>query len=1241
MWGSLSRQRRKKAIADARLIAVPTGDEDATTRWNRLTSALDIAWNLFNVGAMLVPGLGEAMLGVIVAQMLADLAEGMEDWSQGDKEQAAAFITGSLINFAQLALMGTGHLLPAKVIPINTSPFIEQLKPVQVNGRERLWNPDLSAYEHPAPLPEKLQASELGLFQHEGKNLLPIDGKHYAVTQDAETGRHRLQHPTRPEAYQPRVEHNGAGAWRTEFDQPLSWDKQRLLRRLGASVKDWPDERLEQIRRVAGVTEDELRRMHTELESPPIMLGDTLKRFRLYAEAGELGQQLLAGQVPDMLVNDVGSLLTDLPRWPEGRAVEVFDGAQLTGRSEIIGNIDVPAASRIKLTRAEFRDGMLPQRTLESLSEQEIHELLGQSISSRQDVRLQALKDTLAKEATRKHQRVFESLYRQHEVGGGEHQRLLTNAYPDLPNAVAARLLEEASPADLKHLTQKHKVSLRLREQVRQAQTSLRVSRAYEGLYLEALENNDTRRLELASLATLPGWSNTVRIEIREFSFTGKLHASVGPEAAPIRKVLILEDEGSYLARDEMDQHLHGSDNFFASLLRALPDNERQALGYDIFEGERLKLDLQRSPLEREQFESVLRDHPIRKPTYDPETMRLRGGMRGYRGFTDEPLQQRRIRSLYPQCSDAEIAQLLGPVAEMAEARVTALEKEFDVLIKTMERWMDSPTVSQRFSPVWREEMRSRDRLCKAIRQGWQRTGPAGVDAPGIVRPQYLDLNGLAMSRHLYNFPPLTANFDHVTSLSMRESSLLSSQGQFLENFPKLRTLDVGANVLNRLPPAIGDLRHLVSLWLDNNQIVLTPPAVAHLRALSRLELLTLQKNPLGLVPDISQMPNLAVLNLEDTGIHQWPVGVFGQSRPRHIYLNLRSNVLTDIPDVAPGSFRAELLGRTIVSREPEWMPANVLEKLRLYTESVGMDPNRPYPPRGLVDSLKWAQGVPDAVFRNRLIVWDELEDEFGSEKFFDVIRRLTESADFNTPATVYRTELTAKVWRLLEAMYEDPELRETAFAESVVVTECSDGASQLFNALGVRVLVKEAYALENPGLVEAELVELARGKSRLDEIGAIVRRRISDRLDSAETLRRVGPDGTVIGTIDEVEVQLAYMTDLAQSLDLPWQSRGMLFRTMAGVDPAMIEAARVHVLGLEQGDLLAESILEQPFWNTYLENAYRSEFDKLKLDMQGADEMVEFTAIKNLKRTLTEQAIERAKLRREEIPFTVEPSGN
>lgn len=182
LWATLFVQRRDKAIADARRIAVPTDDEDANARFKRLTSYLDIGWNLFNFAAMLVPGVGEAMLGIMIAQMLAEVAEGIEDWSKGDKEEASAYFNGVLINFAQLALMSAGHALPSgQLTPLKVSPFVEGLKPVEVAGKQRLWNPDLTPYEQSVTVPKEGVVGEKGLYRHQDRDLLRIDEKCYEV----------------------------------------------------------------------------------------------------------------------------------------------------------------------------------------------------------------------------------------------------------------------------------------------------------------------------------------------------------------------------------------------------------------------------------------------------------------------------------------------------------------------------------------------------------------------------------------------------------------------------------------------------------------------------------------------------------------------------------------------------------------------------------------------------------------------------------------------------------------------------------------------------------------------------------------------------------------------------------------------------------------------------------------------------------------------------------------------------
>ena len=1209
LWQTLFIERRDKAIADARRIAVPTDDEDAQARFKRLTSYLSIGWNLFNFAAMLVPGVGEAMLGVMVAQMLAELGEGVEDWSKGDKEEASAYLNGVLINFAQLALMGAGHVLPGGVpTPIKVSPFVEGLKPVEVAGKQRLWNPQLSPYEHSVTLPVDAPISDHGLYSHQQQDFLRLEDKTYSVKQDAATGQHRLLHPTRVDAYQPLLEHNGAGSWRTELDQPLEWDKTRLLRRLGPPAQELSDETLGQALTVSGVHENVLRRLHVEHETPPVMLVDTLKRFKAHADAAACAQLILDGRIGEEWAAFVPKFMTELPGWPEGKAIEIFD--QVDEASPLVkeGYADARPAQTLRISRQDLVAGKLPERVIDFLDEQELREVLGQWLAGDRKARIEAIRTLLATQAGKSTRRLFDSLNALRERSDNPLVQLLKRDYPQLSTGMAEELIQQVQPSDLRHLSAKKRVPLKLAQQAREAERQVRLTRAYEGLYLEELHTLDSDRLVLHTLETLSGWPADLRLEIREHSAQGALLDSIGAQNATQRKVLVIGADGKYQARDGLDQHLHGNDSLYAGILHALPDQARVALGYEIHDAAKLEETIRAQPLARDRLEPVLLENPTLRPAYDPATMRLRGGMPGYAQQAPRGMGlRRRARSLYPGFSPEQVEALLTGFTHnggSVDLRLTALEAEFNQLNQTLRRWVDSPTTSFRLSTAGRAEWQSREQLCKVIRQSWQRTGPAGFEAPGVVSPQALELDSFPLiQRHLASLPRLEANFDHVTSVSLRSAQLRNEHLAFLNSYRRVRYLNLQDNQLTAVPPAVSEMPHLANLFLNDNRIELDAVAVDRLKKLTRLKSLGLRGNPLRLAPDISQMPLLQVLQLNEAGLDGWPIGLFAQLRPRNIYLDLRNNPISHIPVVAPGSFRAELLARTLISREPDWISAANLDILKMYIESVGMDPERPYPPLGSVDSANWAAGMTEQQWQLKQESWHEVEDEFNSLPFFNEIRKLTMSADFKAGGE-YQADLTAKVWRMIEAMEVDSVLRVKLFTEAATPTECVDGGTQLFNAMGMQVLIHEAYALQSVDLIEAQLLELACGKSRLDELGAIARQRVAARVAAGEHFRRVDSLGNVTGTIDEVEVHLAYMTDLAERLDLPWQARGMQFRNIAGVSKKMIEAAFERIVALEEGDLLVERILDQPLWRTWLESANREELNGLKRRLDATTDL-------------------------------------
>jgi hypothetical protein len=427
-----------------------------------------------------------------------------------------------------------------------------------------------------------------------------------------------------------------------------------------------------------------------------------------------------------------------------------------------------------------------------------------------------------------------------------------------------------------------------------------------------------------------------------------------------------------------------------------------------------------------------------------------------------------------------------------------------------------------------------------------------------------LDLDDHWSSDFLDDFPALEVSFPHVDSLQWRNGALRTDITRFLGYFPNLKTLDLSRNELVALPRLTENLMGLEVLKLSNNP-------------------------NLALPPDISLMPELNVLDLQNTGLSDWPAGLLAIPRPRSFELNLQDNPISRIPEVAPGSEQARLIARTRLSRDS--LPEQCLRQFHDYLRSVGYDPARSYPPKGVETSRYWLEGLADELRTARQRTWDELERTPGAQGFFEVLEQLTEAADYVEEA--FRGQLTARVWRMLDAVSENTTLREDLFRMAINPDSCADAGAQVFNEMGVKVMIHEAYRAGDPAQVQASLLALAKGKSRLDQVNDIARATIQARLQAGETFIALDDDGEITGSIDEVEVYLAFQTGLAEWLELPWQSRGMLFKEISGVDDTAIARAHQSVLALEAGDGLLNQIIEQRFWRQYLKKRYATQFEE------------------------------------------------
>lgn len=286
--------RQKVAVLkdDGLFHAVPTALEDQKSFDAATRYFFEKAFQALNIAAFVVPGLGEVMLGVMAVQLSYETFEGIDSLAKGERDQAWGYFMDVLENVAMVAALGalgaSGRGVPALEVP----SAVGQMRAVRVpDGSTRLWKPDLTPFAHDIVLPAGLTPDASGLFEYQGKQWWPLDGRTYAVKPPSTTEPYRLEHPVRSDAYEPRVRHNGAGAWLHELDQPRDWQGLYLFRRLGYTPARFSDEEALRILRISGTPESVLRHTLAEAQRPPALLDDTAQRWQLDRELERFMEQ--------------------------------------------------------------------------------------------------------------------------------------------------------------------------------------------------------------------------------------------------------------------------------------------------------------------------------------------------------------------------------------------------------------------------------------------------------------------------------------------------------------------------------------------------------------------------------------------------------------------------------------------------------------------------------------------------------------------------------------------------------------------------------------------------------------------------------------------------------------------------------------------------------------------------------------------------------------------------------------
>ena len=1180
LWSRLQALQVRQLKANARVLAVPTGDEDYQARLRRLDSWLEIAVDVLNAAAFVVPGLNEVMLAVTGAQLMGSLFHGVQAWEAHETAEALAQLESLALNLGLFAGLG------AAGVALQPSAFVDSLHSVELaDGQARLWKADLEGYASQVQIPDSVQANDLGQYRYEQRHYLRLDEHWYEQRLHPESTQWRLVHPSDSTAYEPVLSHNGMGAWQFQGEQPLHWPRRQLLRRIGALADGLDDAQLERALRISGVEENALRSAQVNQAPIPALLADTLQHMQLERRIARLISDVRSGVMPQAGMSYPLALLVELPNWPANRVLEVFDGPELWGASSTYGLERWPQGHSIKLLAPEVRQGQLPEKVLAALGEDEVNQLLGSSVATAD--RLQALREILAGQVQKRRAAIFDSLRQSSAGPSSPGVALLLRDFPQLPMGIAREIESQASLVELAQLNQAGaRLPLRLAEEARLYQQHVRLSHALEGLQWSASVNPDSQRLALGALESLPGWTGSVRIELREEVASGRLLASIGRADGEL-KTLVANGE-RYRAYDAVGNELFNGDDFFAAILRSLPDSERKAVKLEVFAAGQLQQRLQELALEDRARASRLLGQQPRKP-WHRAPLRLADGRNGYTlggaSSTLRPETHRRLGVLYPELNRAQMTALIAELRQGGRdlaSTVEALEKEYRQLQIKLDYWARSAPGSP-----------TRQQVAARLKYAWQRGG--GSQSHKLILKE-LDIIGL---------PTLEVQFPHITELDMR--GVVGPFGvrggeipaHLFSSFPKLRALGLGGNFLPGIPLAISHCSELEELAMGSNRLQVTDTMFQPLQALSRLKILSLASNELGHLPDaaiealsglpallyldlnsnqllletrhleqlsrlslgtlnlahnritldqagaavfqrfiylrklrldsnplmqapdLSYMPWLDSVDLSLCQLREWPAGLTGLMNQQQFQLrsiNLADNLIEQIPPLAQTHF-----GLTLRRQGPRGNLALRLANNPLDAQGIlrlhALGLSHMFHGDAAVNRL-WLEGASEA----QQGLWQELFDNERNRALFVALSTLERSQ----AAQIDAAHLTRRVWNMLELAARDEVLRNDLndIAGSFPDT-CGDAGADVFAALEVEVMANRlaGQALDDQGRF-GELLGLYQRLYRRHEV-----ERIADRISSLRQLRKNALDsGEALPALDPLDdisdVDLAHTVD-------------------------------------------------------------------------------------------------------------------
>lgn len=763
---------------------------------------------------------------------------------------------------------------------------------------------------------------------------------------------------------------------------------------------------------------------------------------------------------------------------------------------------------------------------------------------------------------------LFEHLHEQTLVPADDSVNLLLRDFPGLPQRYAQALIEQAETAQLQALKVRQRIPLALAELARHSLRQARLNRALEGLWLHNVYNIDTVRLAFGLLRRMPNWPLDLNLELRAGSSSGRLLERQLPLSDTRQTRVLVRREGRFAVYDaegyELEELIPEPQGLFDAIAFVLSPEQRQALGWgSANSAEEIRQTLLTLALSQRAEAARLIGQVEPSDRFNPP-QRLPDGRIGYplsgRGSgTHNPLASL-VRSLYPGFNasqvDVFLAHLEGGVTEPLIALGRLLE-QLHILNSHLSLWCQQVTGVQRAA---------RSQVAGELRRCWRLQSQPLVSNAGAFLGYRLSLPAVPVGR----LPrlPTAVHFSHVTSLTLTGMELTDSSDGFLQRFFNVRWLNLASNRFATIPAALLTMPRLSDVNLSGNQINLTGTGAGRLSALTGIEVLNLENNPLSTLPDLSGMFHLRRLYLRNTQQQQFPAGL--SSHLFLILVDLRDNQITALPD---DFFETMALDEFLLERNP--LPQAVLDRL---TEAPGGDGGEVGRAFTFEQSRAlWLELSSDTQRQARGQRWDNLIAESQATDFFQLLTEMTGTADFR----LTRAELDRRVWSMLEAMAQSTILREELFTLAASPVTCVDSVSSSFSTLEVRFLLFQAVQSDSaPESQGTRLLRFSRRLFRLDQVERFARADMQSRIEENRG-------------VDEIEVSLAYRTRLAAPLDLPGQPRNMQFAEVAAVTPAQVTAALNSVRTAERSDQLASFISGRDFWQAHLRHVHHAEFEQ------------------------------------------------